>query len=254
MRTTWFIAVACLASAVACTERSASAPNATAKHGVELRLSPTIDVAVARTSAYAPSAKEQELLHRLDAVTSPQLAAGLKKALSSPSTVVSVRDNPAAQSIVDSILTLHQQAARAAMATATATVAGPSESVVNSSIAIALVDHLQDPAATAVILRRPNRLPHDVILLRRADATAAELGAAMTTLAEVHERDGPVPFQSRVIVTHARAMPRRWHADGSEAAANQTLAALRAAPEEDIVGIGHAQAVSLTMGRRTRTK
>ena len=198
------------------------------------------------------SAQEERLLSRLDEVAPRDLAAGLRKALANPSTVVTVRDNPAAQSIIDSIVALRRQSLSATTGGASAASAIAGERMVNSSIAIALVDRLQDPQATAVILRRPNQLPHDVILLRRSDATAAELGAAMSSLAQVQARDGQVPTQNRMIVTRTRKVPARWQADGSDQAANRTLAALRAAPEEEITGLGRVRAVSITMGRRTK--
>ena len=91
MRITWVIAVTCIVAAAACTDRSASAPNARAKRGIELTPSQVVAIPVAGTNGYTPSVKEEQLLSRLDAVTSPVLSAGLRKALSNPSTIVGVR-------------------------------------------------------------------------------------------------------------------------------------------------------------------
>jgi hypothetical protein len=166
--------------------------------------------------------------------------------------VATVRDNPAAQSIIDTIMTLREKSLSASVAGTAQT--GPLSTNINSSVLIALVDRLQDSTASAMIIRRPDRLPHDVILLRRSDATTAELGGAMRTLADIQEREGQVPMQEKLISAHDVTMPSRWKTDGTEAMANSTLAALRAAPEEEIAGLGRASAMSLVMGRQPKVR
>ena len=121
--------------------------------------------------------------------------------------------------------------------------------VVSSEVLIAIVDRLSDPTATALILRRAKLLPHDVIVLRRANASGAELGAAMKALANARERSGEVSNQDVMIVSRGHTAPGNWKQDGSDALAQEYMSGLATAPEEDIPGVGRGRSMRIVMGR-----
>jgi hypothetical protein len=125
--------------------------------------------------------------------------------------------------------------------------------VVRVPVALVLVDSLAQPGVPYVVQRRPNALPHDVILLR-PDATAAQLSEAINSLLMVREARGDFPTAAGTL---------RVHPHGNAAAARQRrpfpwaqrvfhdLHHAKAAP---VAGVGKVQSVVIYLpphrGRR----
>lgn len=120
-------------------------------------------------------------------------------------------------------------------------------------VTIALVD--QFPARTGnvpgVILRRTGTTPHDVILLRNADATGAQLAGAILHLMVVRERGGD---SARVAGTFrlptASRGPRAW--ERTELVhAERIVGRLRHAAVQDIPGVGRVRATEIYLPSRS---
>jgi hypothetical protein len=120
-------------------------------------------------------------------------------------------------------------------------------------VALVLVDSLAQPGVPYVVQRRPNALPHDVILLR-SDVTAAQLSEAMNSLLVVREATGDFPTTAGTLRVHphgtaAAALHRRpfpW--------AERVFHDLHRAKAAPVAGVGNVRSVVIYLpshrGRR----
>ena len=113
-------------------------------------------------------------------------------------------------------------------------------------VTVALVDVLPAPdSVPAVILRRAQDSPRDVILLRRHAASGAHLAAAVLHLMIVRERSGDT---SAVNTTYrlptARRGPRAW--ENTEQLRTQAVVArLRRVEPREVAGVGIVPATEI---------
>lgn len=184
----------------------------------------------------------------------PSAAASLRRRLLNPSTrVFHVQGSPKTQVLVDSILLLRDRSTTTASGAPRRFSAALGQAMVSSPAIVAMVAHLQDPRATALILRRPGASPHDVVL-SQTNATSAELGAALKTLGKLRANEGDVPVRTEMVSVHRKGVPAAWKANGTDARADDLLNSLRFAPEQDYDGIGIARAFTLAVGRKANSK
>jgi len=107
-------------------------------------------------------------------------------------------------------------------------------------VLVGLVDDLELPEATAVVIRRPARQPGDVILVT-SETRPPDLAKAFAMLQRSRLRQGArVERELRAPITRATAVPR----DGRAVAASATvLRALEEADPVEIDGLGSLRVV-----------
>jgi len=111
-------------------------------------------------------------------------------------------------------------------------------------VTVALVDRLPDESAPAIILRRANASPRDVILLKRSAATPAQLSAAIFTLQVVRAQGGDTARSDVTVRVRATDGPRAWK-ERTEPKLASSLGRLRDAAPQTIVGVGVAPSYEL---------
>jgi hypothetical protein len=117
-------------------------------------------------------------------------------------------------------------------------------------VTIALWDQLPAPdSIPAVILRRGTAAPRDVILLRRR-ATPGQLAAAVMRLMVIRDRMGDTARADAAFrLPNAHGMPN-GKGPREELQAGRTLARLRAAPAQDLPGVGRVPALEVYLPSR----
>jgi hypothetical protein len=120
---------------------------------------------------------------------------------------------------------------------------------------VVLTDELRDANADAMILRRVNMLPHDVVLLRATHATARDFRAAVKMLYAIRRRTGDVPTRDGHV--SFKLPPDSTMRTGATLlvapstpsdAATIDAARLQEAEQREVAGIGRVRA--LTIGLR----
>ena len=86
-------------------------------------------------------------------------------------------------------------------------------------VGLALADSLPIPTAVAVILRRPYEIPHDVIIMDRAEDDEELMADALFTLQFVHTQVGHCPERGVLVrVDPEGRKPQEWSRGGPEMA------------------------------------
>lgn len=118
------------------------------------------------------------------------------------------------------------------------------------SVTIALVDALPTPDASYVILRRTDQEPHDVILLRRSRADAAELSEAVEALVAARRVGGDRATRGATMrVRRADTREGPW----TELPwAPRIIARLRNAQPHHVPGVGTVPATVIWLPRQQR--
>ena len=129
-------------------------------------------------------------------------------------------------------------------------------------VTVALVDVLPAPdSVPALILRRAQGSPHDVILLRRGVASGAHLSAAVLHLMIVRERSGDTPAVNTTYrLPTARRGPRAWE-HTEQVRTKAVVARLRHVEPREVAGVGIVPAAEIYLpskamreaARRNRT-
>jgi hypothetical protein len=112
-------------------------------------------------------------------------------------------------------------------------------------VTVAVQGTLGVDGASAIIVRRSQLEPHDVILLGDSDATVEALGGAVRELVKARAKDGDIPTHDDRIVVRSRGVPRNWLANGADAYATQQLAAARNGAPMTIPGLGQLRAFEI---------
>ena len=100
---------------------------------------------------------------------------------------------------------------------------------------VALVDRLNDPNARAIIQRRPNLYPKDVILLP----------AAVASLLVARQRFGDIATIPGEIVVGDVESPKNW--DGETVRAQRIVDRLRQAQPRNVNGVGTVRATQIPL-------
>lgn len=130
---------------------------------------------------------------------------------------------------------------------------GREEAARRVAVTVALVEQMPTGTgdAPAVLLRRSGGGAHDVILLRRADASGARLASAIQHLMVIRERDGDT---ARVTGTFrlptATRAPRAWERT-EQVRAERVIVYLRKAAPIEVPGVGRVPAKELYLPSRT---
>ena len=112
------------------------------------------------------------------------------------------------------------------------------------AVTIALVSRLPDPNAGAVILRRVNQSPNDIILMTPTSASAPQLSAAVFTLMTVREAMGNTPTENSTIRVPMREGPVMWKRT-VEVSADRIVRRLRGVAPSSVPSVGMAPAVDV---------
>lgn len=110
-------------------------------------------------------------------------------------------------------------------------------------VGVALVDRLPEAEARAVVLRRRDVEPNDVILLARESATGDHLAAAVASLLVVRKQAGQYPISDATISVKGDA-PTAW-AETELPRAERIVARLRDGQPRELAGIGTVPTVTL---------
>jgi hypothetical protein len=111
-------------------------------------------------------------------------------------------------------------------------------------VTVALVRDLPAKDAAAVIVRRPDAVPRDVILLRRATANGERLLAAAAHLITIRRRAGDVPVEAGTFLVREAAASGRL-ARRSLHTADVVVGRLRVSTPRDVPGIGLVRAYEI---------
>ena len=110
---------------------------------------------------------------------------------------------------------------------------------------VALVDRLNDPNARAIIQRRPNLYPKDVILLPAGNANGKTLAAAVASLLVARQRFGDIATIPGEIVVGDVEPPKNW--DGETVRAQRIVDRLRQAQPRNVNGVGTVRATQIPL-------
>jgi hypothetical protein len=110
-------------------------------------------------------------------------------------------------------------------------------------VTVALAEQL-DGDASAVILRRSNVAPHDVILLRAAGANGRQLSEAVLDLLTIREKMGDTPSTTAAVRVRPKAgAPGRVRRELPWA--QRVVNDVRKAEVQDIPRVGNVRAVQI---------
>lgn len=114
-------------------------------------------------------------------------------------------------------------------------------------VRIVLAERLPYPEATAVIIRRVDEEPHDLVALKRSDASAHQLTTAFWTLQQLHFRLGSIPDEPGVFRVDNNKAPDGWH--GGPASHAPIYQRLVTSPIEEIQGFGKVRTTDTRVRR-----
>jgi hypothetical protein len=109
------------------------------------------------------------------------------------------------------------------------------------SVTVTLVSNLKSDRTAALIFRRPDAIPHDVILLSHASANGARLAAAILYLRQLRTLDGDVAQTDGMFRVAEDRMPRSV-IRAIEPQAQAIVARLRRSKSREVPGLGHVPA------------
>lgn len=111
-------------------------------------------------------------------------------------------------------------------------------------VTVALVDELPGDGDRALVLRRHDQTPHDVIVLKRSVADGALLSSAVLTLLVAREIAGNAPRESSMLRVNQTAAPVAWRAS-EQRRADRVVSRARGAPPREVAGLGLVSAVDI---------
>lgn len=191
------------------------------------------------------SPEENALIDQIVALYPASAASGIRDALLDPRTISArVSNNKQAQALLDRL-----NAIRDARADSVA-VAAASDGSVESSAAVVAMDRLPVRAATAVVLRRRNAVPHDVIELPSDGLTAGALASAVHALIKSRQSSGAIPPRDELLVIKGAKVPDTWTASGFVRIAQADLGRLAARPLEDVSGVGRTRRIDIRVASK----
>ena len=123
----------------------------------------------------------------------------------------------------------------------------PTRGYASVTATVALIDELPASGAQAFVLRRADKFPHDVILLRSRDATSGRLAAAIASLLVARQRHGDVAGVDATVFVGDSVAPIGWK-DSETRRAARVLNNARASAPQNIDGVGPARAVQVSLG------
>jgi hypothetical protein len=154
-------------------------------------------------------------------------------------------NNPRAQAIFDRIAAIRKTRADSAQAAQRAIeAANPMRQAT-----IVVIERLSDSAASTIIVRRTNLVPHDVIELPASAATVGAFGGAVHALGLARARSGDDPTRDETVVVRDTVMPASWHENNFIELAQAQLAGILASAPRQVAGIGLVRATEMFVRR-----
>lgn len=125
----------------------------------------------------------------------------------------------------------------------------PPRTQVNVVPAVVLMPRLPVPDAAAVVLRRPNLWPANVILLREDSLSVGAFESAMLALLNDVARDGgaEAPSTTRLLPIHGQELPTAISKAGHDES-RWMLDTLKHIPRRTVAGVGAYRAAMLRIG------
>ncbi len=211
-----FLSVSFLGLVLACSNDRTVVPTA------------SLDAAVKRTNAdRVMTSAEYSLRSRILAALDPRGRPDMERLLDS-GRPLRMYSKPAVDTLLQELFRMRVQKLQA-------TAAGPA----TVPALVVLVDSLPLPDSRAVVVRRVDLEPRDVVLLLRT-ASVSDFYAGCATLTKMRKRDGDVPTRNLVASVRLRASRRSW-GGRSDAVAQHLLDNLRDAQAATLPGIGRGQ-------------
>lgn len=187
----------------------------------------------------APNDQESRLIDQIAARYPGTTGDRLRADLSGSSVVVRLPDDPEGQRMIDELKALRAPATP------------PADFLEKATVAVALVVPPNDPLADAVVERRPDALPHDVIMLADNSNSPAALASAIQALKTVRLSTGDIPAKHQIITIRSAAFPRTWGSRLRYNAINK-FEELRSSQRREVSGVGMVRSteIFLTPGGR----
>jgi hypothetical protein len=108
-----------------------------------------------------------------------------------------------------------------------------------------LVDRLEQPGVTAIVERRAEGSPRDLIIMASASVTAENLRPALGAVVKLRRaRTSSVGAVGERIVLRGPGAQARWNAD-QRAQASRDIARLKAQPLREINGVGIGRSIEI---------
>lgn len=179
------------------------------------------------------SVRENELIDRIVMLNPREASTTLRSVLTNRFARLNLPSNPGAQSLLEEL------SATRAMPML------PAAEPVDATVV--LVDRLAEPSASAIVVRRANMLPHDVILLPSDQATPAALRSGLTALFKLRRSAGDVPKSDSRVLVRGVALSRPLKPGLQASRANADLADLQRSAPRTIPGFGVARAIDVPL-------
>ncbi len=155
--------------------------------------------------------------------------------LSSSMSRMRAPDNPRLQALLDRFYA------------ATPTAAGAYTGPIQVDATVAIADDLPDPSADAVVVRRVNMLPHDVILLSKNHVNDAAMGSGIQALFELRKQMGDIPIKDVHVSVRASKVPSHWKNTAQDKRATEDISALKQSPMRQLVGVGRVRSLEIPL-------
>lgn len=191
----------------------------------------TQDVTLTR-AVTAPNDQESGLIDQIAARYPGETGKRLRADLRGGPVVVRLPDDPEGQRMINELKALRAPETSRA------------DFLEKATVAIALVTPPNDPLADAVVERRPDALPHDVIMLAGRGKSPAALASAIHALKAVRLATGDIPAKHQIITIRSAEFPRTWSSRLRYNAINK-FEELRSSQLREVSGVGTVRATEI---------
>jgi len=210
-----------------------------------LNTKPPTDHHLSLSQVAGRSTPEAALLVRIRQSLSQQDGDSIVALVSNPRAHNFSSNSPALQEMFDQLSTLRRRQVDSLVALAAAKAGRISR------VTVILSDSpLRDSTASAEVIHRSARSPHDLIVLPPRGGTPRTWGGALTALSRILAiQDTAATPADLHIVMHNGAMPRRWAGTALAGHAQAELDSLRRAGRSAVPGFGIVRTRELLIGR-----
>jgi hypothetical protein len=198
----------------------------------------------AHTRRAVLSPEEETLLQSLKATMPGRDADTLERYVRDPSSGPISISNPRVQAMLDRLDTL-----KARRLDSLAAVSSGLANMRIEKVTLVLLDALPDTSATAIVERRTDQTPRNVIALGSRHASPGALGAALNAITKMLRAEGTGgPVRNARVVVHGEMLPKAWHAGLVDQARRNLDELTRRAPSQ-IDGFGVQRSMEITVAR-----
>lgn len=190
-------------------------------------------------NTWNPTGEEARLIEKFLGRFSSSRAERYREVLTRRDAILSMPKDPDGQRLLDEIY-----AARAARNYSEAKRRENKKATDLEMATLALVEELPGNRIEAVVLRRANVVPHDVILLSQGNATVQAFATGVMTLAGSRQKDGLVVLKDMRISSERAPLLAEWKGPLGAQTREQIGRLLTASPEY-LAGIGLARSIQI---------